>query len=107
MENWRPPDDSGHHTEPIAVASGVPGTREAGLLLVTDGQGDPATRSDSYRLMRLLWEQVGEIRCQFINLARKDEPTPDYAKRRTGTGLRARYVPGATYFFRLTRRSLL
>ena len=32
---------------------------QAGLLLVADGQGDPATRADSYRLMRLLWEQAG------------------------------------------------
>jgi hypothetical protein len=30
-----------------------------GLLLVADGQGDAATRADSYRLMRLLWEQTG------------------------------------------------
>ncbi|MDR3619320.1 MAG: hypothetical protein P4L85_08215 [Paludisphaera borealis] len=33
--------------------------RNAGLLLVADGQGDAATRADSYRLMRLLWEQAG------------------------------------------------
>jgi sirohydrochlorin ferrochelatase len=32
---------------------------QAGLLLVAGGQGDPATRADSYRLMRLLWEQTG------------------------------------------------
>ena len=32
----------------------------------------------------------GEIRCRFIILARKDEQTPDYAKRRTDTGLRAK-----------------
>ena len=33
--------------------------RNAGLVLVADGQGEPATRADSYRLMRLLWEQAG------------------------------------------------
>ncbi len=33
--------------------------RRAGLLLVADGQGDQGTRADSYRLMRLLWEQAG------------------------------------------------
>ena len=33
--------------------------RQTGLLLVADGQGDPATRSESYRLMRLLWERAG------------------------------------------------
>jgi hypothetical protein len=32
---------------------------QAGLLLVADGQGDPASRADSYRLMRFLWEQAG------------------------------------------------
>ena len=33
--------------------------RNAGVILVADGQGDPATRADSYRLMRLVWEQAG------------------------------------------------
>jgi len=33
--------------------------RNAGLLLVADGQGDPNARADAYRLMRLLWEQNG------------------------------------------------
>ena len=33
--------------------------RNAGLVLVADGQGEPATRADSYRLMRLIWEQAG------------------------------------------------
>jgi hypothetical protein len=33
--------------------------RKAGLLLVADGQGEPASRADAYRLMRLLWEQAG------------------------------------------------
>ncbi|MBN9522513.1 hypothetical protein J0H58_28990 [bacterium] len=32
---------------------------QAGVVLVADGRGDPATRADSYRLMRLLWEQAG------------------------------------------------
>ncbi len=32
---------------------------QVGLLLVADGQGDPSSRADSYRLMRLLWEQLG------------------------------------------------
>jgi hypothetical protein len=33
--------------------------RNAGVVLVADGQGEPATRADSYRLMRLVWEQAG------------------------------------------------
>lgn len=32
---------------------------QSGVLLVADGRGDPASRADSYRLMRLLWEQTG------------------------------------------------
>lgn len=39
--------------------------RRAGVLLVASGQGDPGNRADSYRLMRLLWEQtslgLGEV----------------------------------------------
>ena len=34
-----------------------------------------------------------EIRCQFIILARKDELTPDFAKRRTDTGFRRISIP--------------
>jgi hypothetical protein len=40
------------------VGRGVAPQR-AGVLVVADGQGDPATRADSYCLMRLLWEQAG------------------------------------------------
>jgi hypothetical protein len=45
--------------------------RQAGLLLVADGQGDPATRADSYRLMRLLWEQshLGRAEIGFVRHA--------------------------------------
>ena len=45
--------------------------QRAGLLLVADGQGDPATRADSYRLMRLLWEQtgVGQAEVAFVRHA--------------------------------------
>ena len=47
------------------------GLQRAGLLLVADGQGDPATRADSYRLMRLLWEQtgVGQAEVAFVRHA--------------------------------------
>jgi sirohydrochlorin ferrochelatase len=33
--------------------------RQAGILLVANGHGDLGSRADSYRLMRLLWEQTG------------------------------------------------
>jgi hypothetical protein len=46
---------------------------QAGLLLVADGQGDPATRADSYRLMRLLWEQVG-LRLADVGFVRHAQP---------------------------------
>ena len=32
---------------------------QTGLLLVANGHGDPGNRADSFRLMRLLWEQAG------------------------------------------------
>ena len=39
-------------------AEGIP-PRRAGILLVANGEGDPGSRADSYKLMRLLWEQTG------------------------------------------------
>jgi sirohydrochlorin ferrochelatase len=42
-----------------ALAHGKLAPQGTGLLLVADGEGDPATRADSYRLMRLLWEETG------------------------------------------------
>ena len=41
------------------LAENVGAAQRSGLLLVADGQGDATTRADSYRLMRLLWEQTG------------------------------------------------
>ena len=35
---------------------------ELGLLLIGNGTGDPDTRAESYRLMRLIWEQLGAAR---------------------------------------------
>ena len=47
--------------------------QQAGLLLVADGRGDPATRADSYRLMRLLWEQAG-LRLADVGFVRHAQP---------------------------------
>jgi hypothetical protein len=33
--------------------------RRTGLILTAAGQGDPSSRAQSYRLMRLLWERLG------------------------------------------------
>ena len=46
---------------------------QTGLLLVADGQGDPATRADSYRMMRLLWEQAG-LRLGEVGFVRHAQP---------------------------------
>ncbi len=55
--------------------------RRAGLLLVADGQGDPATRADSYRLMRLLWEQADLGRGE-VGFVRHPQPfLPDALRR--------------------------
>ena len=45
--------------------------RQAGVLLVAGGRGDPEGRADSYRLMRLLWEQtsVGFAEVGFVRHA--------------------------------------
>lgn len=48
--------------------------QQVGLLLVAGGQGDPSTRADSYRLMRLLWEQTG-VGWADIGFARHAQPS--------------------------------
>jgi hypothetical protein len=47
--------------------------QQAGLLLVADGRGDPATRADAYRLMRLLWEQAALGRAE-VGFVRHTQP---------------------------------
>jgi hypothetical protein len=47
--------------------------RNAGLVLVAHGQGEPATRADSYRLMRLIWEQAGLGRGE-VGFVRHSQP---------------------------------
>lgn len=43
------------------AAQNIPRQR-AGLLLIASGQGDSGSRAQSYRLMRLLWEQLSVAR---------------------------------------------
>jgi sirohydrochlorin ferrochelatase len=47
--------------------------RRAGILLVANGQGDPGSRGDSYRLMRLLWEQTG-VGLGEVGFLRQEQP---------------------------------
>jgi sirohydrochlorin ferrochelatase len=55
--------------------------RNAGLVLVASGQGEPATRADSYRLMRLIWEQAGLARGE-VGFVRHPQPfLPETLKR--------------------------
>jgi hypothetical protein len=53
------------------AATGV-SPQGAALLLVSSGHGDPASRAQSYRLMRLIWEQLGLARGEvgFVRNAR-------------------------------------
>jgi len=67
------PDSAIHHDDvdpghPLVVealgqqavrALGEIPPQESGLILAASGHGDPASRAQSYRLMRLLWEQFG------------------------------------------------
>jgi len=55
----------------------------AGLLLVADGQGDPTSRADSYRLMRLIWEQAG-LKLADVGFVRHAQPFLKDALRRSG-----------------------
>jgi len=45
-----------------AQALGDIALQQCGLILAASGQGDPGSRAQSYRLMRLLWERLGFAR---------------------------------------------
>ena len=45
-----------------ACALGDAAPQKCGLILAASGHGDPASRAQSYRLLRLLWEQCGFAR---------------------------------------------
>lgn len=47
--------------------------QQAGVMLVANGQGDLGTRADSYRLMRLLWEQTSAARAE-VGFVRHNRP---------------------------------
>ncbi len=48
-----------------------------GLLLIASGAGDADTRSDSYKLMRLLWEQLAVARGEVAFLKHAQYPLPE------------------------------
>jgi sirohydrochlorin ferrochelatase len=47
-----------------AIAQSDAPSQLCGLLLAPSGHGDPASRAQSYRLMRLLWEELGLARAE-------------------------------------------
>jgi hypothetical protein len=47
-----------------AQALGEIPPQQCGLILAASGHGDPGSRAQSYRLMRLLWEQMGFARAE-------------------------------------------
>lgn len=54
---------------------------QAGLLLVSCGQGDVGTRADTFRLMRILWEQTGVARAEVGFIRHPQSSLPDILKR--------------------------
>ncbi|HEY6728202.1 MAG TPA: hypothetical protein VI197_29535 [Polyangiaceae bacterium] len=50
---------------------------DLGLLLIANGAGDPDTRSDSYKLMRLVWEQLGASKGEVAFVRHPTLPLPE------------------------------
>lgn len=50
---------------------------DLGVLLIANGAGDPDTRSDSYKLMRLLWEQLGAAKGDVAFVRHPTLPLPE------------------------------
>ncbi|HEY6345797.1 MAG TPA: hypothetical protein VIY49_30265 [Bryobacteraceae bacterium] len=57
----------------VARALGDLAPQKCGLILAASGQGDPASRAQSYRLMRLLWEHLGFARAE-VGFVRHVQP---------------------------------
>ncbi len=60
---------------------------ELGLLLIAKGTGDPDTRAESYRLMRLVWEQLGAARGEVAFVRHTVLPLPETLGECARTGL--------------------
>ncbi len=56
-----------------AQALGEIPPQRCGLILAASGHGDPGSRAQSYRLMRLLWEQTGFLRAE-VGFLRHAQP---------------------------------
>ena len=56
-----------------AQALGEIAPQKCGLILAASGQGDPGSRAQSYRLMRLLWERLGFARAE-VAFVRNTQP---------------------------------
>src|SRR5215831_14782772 len=54
-------------------ALGDAAPQKCGLILAASGHGDPASRAQSYRLLRLLWEQCGFARGE-VGFVRHAQP---------------------------------
>lgn len=57
----------------VAQILGEIAPQKCGLILAASGQGDPGSRAQSYRLMRLLWERLGFARAE-VAFVRNTQP---------------------------------
>lgn len=60
---------------------------ELGILLIGNGAGDPDTRSESYKLMRLLWEQLGAAKGDVAFVRHPTLPLPEQLSACARSGL--------------------
>ena len=56
-----------------AIAGANTAPQQCGLILAASGDGDPASRAQSYRLMRLIWEELGLARAE-VGFVRHVQP---------------------------------
>jgi hypothetical protein len=75
----------------LPAGAGLPG--QFAVLLVARGDGDSASRAQAYRLMRLLWEQLGAARGEVAFLRHAAPFVRDALENLTGGGRRVIVVP--------------
>jgi len=76
-----------------SIARAEAPAQRCGLILAPSGHGDPASRAQSYRLMRLVWEEVGLARAE-VGFVRHAQPFLGHVLERcAGEPLRWLIVP--------------
>ncbi len=79
-----------------SAARHIEDPRSTGILIAPNGCGDPASRAQSYRLMRLLWERLG-VAAGDVAFVRHAQPFLSHVLERLDDALRWVVIPQSQF----------